>query len=69
MILERSTLNSEYSKVGFVQGNGTTTEVRNYEFRDRNLSSGKYNYRMKQVDFNGNYHYYNPSNENGNRKT
>lgn len=56
-------MNSEYSKVGFVQGNGTTTEVRNYEFRDRNLSSGKYNYRLKQVDFNGNYHYYNLSNE------
>lgn len=61
--IERSTLNSEYSKVGFVQGNGTTTEVKNYEFRDRNLSSGKYNYRLKQVDFNGNYHYYNLSNE------
>lgn len=61
--IERSSLNSEFAKVGFVQGNGTTTEVRNYEFRDRNLNSGKYNYRLKQIDFNGNYHYYNLSNE------
>lgn len=61
--IERSTLNSEYAKVGFVQGNGTTAEVRNYEFKDRNLSSGMYNYRLKQIDFNGNYHYYNLSNE------
>ena len=40
-----------------------TNEVRNYEFRDRNLNSGTYNYRLKQVDFNGNFEYFNLSNE------
>jgi len=30
---------------------------------DRNLNSGMYNYRLKQVDFNGSFEYYNLRNE------
>ena len=61
--VERSSINGEWSKVGSVAGNGTTTQPKNYEFTDRNLASGKYNYRLKQIDFNGNFEYFNLSNE------
>ena len=52
-----------WTKAGFVEGNGTTTQQINYQFIDKNLASGKYNYRLKQVDFNGSFEYFNLSNE------
>ncbi|MBV6480035.1 MAG: hypothetical protein HGGPFJEG_02849 [Ignavibacteria bacterium] len=61
--LERSMINGEWSKVYFVNGKGTTSSPSNYEFTDRNLSTGKYNYRLKQIDFNGNFEYFNLANE------
>jgi hypothetical protein len=48
---------------GFVAGNGNSNTIKNYSFEDRNLSSGGYHYRLKQVDFNGNYKYYDLANE------
>lgn len=56
--VERKSGNFEWSNLGFVSGNGTTGTVNNYSFTDRNLQSGNYNYRLKQVDFNGEYRYY-----------
>jgi hypothetical protein len=38
-----------------VNGNGTTTELQNYTFTDRNLSAGNYSYRLKQIDFDGSF--------------
>ena len=48
-----------WGKVGFVNGNGTTTETQSYSFTDDNLTSGKYLYRLKQIDFDGTYEYSN----------
>lgn len=45
--------------LGFVDGNGTTTQTQQYSFVDNNLSDGKYTYRLKQVDFNGTFAYSN----------
>ncbi len=42
-----------FNTVGFVQGNGTSTQIHNYSFVDRSLAPGSYTYRLKQVDFNG----------------
>jgi len=60
--IERSTINTpitnEWLKVGFVQGNGTSSNTNIYEFTDKNLNPGKYSYRLKQIDFNGNFKYY-----------
>ena len=53
---------TEWTKVGNVAGNGTTSEVRNYTFTDR-ANTGTYNYRLKQLDVNGNFEYFNLSNE------
>jgi len=43
----------DYQTVGFVQGNGTTTERQNYSFVDTDLNEGTYTYRLKQIDFDG----------------
>ncbi|MBN8568846.1 MAG: S8 family serine peptidase [Ignavibacteria bacterium] len=50
--------NLEWKKVSFIQGNGTTNNQKEYSFTDRNLQSGKYSYRLKQIDYNGNFEYY-----------
>ncbi|MCX6156763.1 MAG: T9SS type A sorting domain-containing protein [Ignavibacteriae bacterium] len=51
--------NLEYRKTGFITGKGTTNTPANYIFEDNKLSTGKYKYRLKQTDYNGNYAYYN----------
>ena len=56
-------INTSWSKIGFVKGNGTSTHINNYNFSDTKLQTGKYHYRLKQVDFNGNFEYYNLQNE------
>jgi len=61
--IERSSENNIWTKIGNVTGNGTSTKVNNYKFTDLNLNSGKYNYRLKQIDYNGNIEYFNLSNE------
>lgn len=48
---------SEWTRIAVVNGNGTTTEIRTYSYIDEELSSGSYQYRLKQVDFNGSYKY------------
>lgn len=48
-----------FSAIGFVDGNGTTTNIQNYSFTDKNLSAGTYTYRLKQIDFNGTFEYSN----------
>jgi len=49
---------SEWQRVSFIEGKGTTNTQQNYTYADRNLQTGSYNYRLKQIDFNGNYQYY-----------
>jgi Secretion system C-terminal sorting domain len=46
-----------WAKIDFVDGNGTTTEQHNYTFIDNDVSSGKYSYRLKQIDFDGTFKY------------
>ncbi len=49
-------------KLGFVKGNGTKESPSNYTFKDSKLNSGKYNYRLKQIDYNGNFEFFALSN-------
>jgi hypothetical protein len=60
--VERS-INNEWTKVGEVAGNGTTVSQRSYSYFDRGLNTGTYNYRLKQIDYNGSFEYHNLSNE------
>jgi hypothetical protein len=48
---------NEFLAIGFVSGNGTSTEVKTYSYTDRNLAAGSYSYRLKQVDFDGTFAY------------
>jgi hypothetical protein len=52
-----------WSAVGNVTGAGTSNIAQNYSFSEANLATGRYNYRLKQVDFNGNFEYFNLANE------
>ena len=55
--------NSGWDKIGFVNGNGNSHNDNYYRFDDRGLKTGKFNYRLKQIDYNGNYEYFDLSNE------
>lgn len=55
--VQRKSGNGDFVTVSFVKGFGTTTEVKNYSYTDRNLSVGNYSYRLKQIDFDGTLEY------------
>ena len=57
--IERKSTNDNWIKIGFASGNGTVNTLSEYNFQDKNLQTGKYNYRLKQIDYNGNYEYHN----------
>lgn len=61
--VERKSNEGDWSKLGFVNGNGTTNTEKYYSYEDKNLSTGKYSYRLKQIDYNGNYEYFNLNNQ------
>ena len=56
--IERSHGETSWQKVGFVPGFGTTTEPRTYSYKDNGLTPGTYLYRIKQIDLNGTFNYY-----------
>ena len=47
----------KWEKIGFVKGNGTTSEQKNYTYADKDLAYGNYTYRLKQIDLDGSYNY------------
>jgi len=50
--------NHKWNALGFVRGAGTTTDAQSYTFIDR-TASGKIQYRLKQIDFDGQFEYSN----------
>jgi Concanavalin A-like lectin/glucanases superfamily/Secretion system C-terminal sorting domain len=52
-----------WEKIGFVSGKGTTNSQTSYTYSDTKLNSGKYQYRLKQIDNNGNFEYFNLNGE------
>jgi len=48
---------NEWIRIGFREGHGTTTEQHNYSFTDEELLSGVYQYRLKQIDYDGSFKY------------
>jgi len=57
--IERKGTDGNYTEVGFVNGQGTTTNTSNYSFSDRPFASGIFVYRLKQTDFDGTFTYSN----------
>ncbi|MFQ3597369.1 MAG: T9SS type A sorting domain-containing protein [Chloroherpetonaceae bacterium] len=54
--VERKSEGATWNTLGFVRGNGTTNEAKSYSFLDR-TASGKVQYRLKQIDFDGQFEY------------
>jgi Bacterial lectin len=58
--IERSYNAIDYELAGRVNGGGNSNEVLHYQFTDTMNQLGTVYYRLKQVDFNGDYKIYNP---------
>lgn len=52
-IERRAIGDGEWTKVGFVKGNGTSSTSHLYRFADKSMVSGAYAYRLKQIDRDG----------------
>lgn len=48
---------TEWQQIGFVEGAGTTTEAKNYNFVETGVQSGNHSYRLKQIDHDGSFEY------------
>jgi hypothetical protein len=52
--VQRSEDAKEFTRIGWVDGHGTTTEMQNYAYEDNTvLANIKYYYRLRQQDFDG----------------
>ncbi len=55
--IERRFEGTSWTTIGFVEGNGTTTEISSYSYEDTPQENGILDYRLKQIDFDGTYEY------------
>ncbi len=51
--VQRSKDNNKFIDLAFIKGKGTITTQSAYSYSDKSALSGKYSYRLKQVDFDG----------------
>ncbi|NOS85432.1 MAG: T9SS type A sorting domain-containing protein [Ignavibacteria bacterium] len=49
---------SAWQKIAFAQGRGTSNVSNGYLYKNEKLKAGNYQYRLKQIDFNGNFEYF-----------
>lgn len=57
--IERSKDGTNYEKIFFIGGNGTTTNRNIYSYIDEKVTAGVYYYRLKQINFDGSFEYLN----------
>ena len=56
--IQRSIQSEDWKTLGFVNGNGNSNSPKDYSFTDNSVgTSGKYSYRLKQIDNDGSYEY------------
>ncbi len=55
--IERAEENSSFSEIGFVDAAGNSTSANTYKFVDELFISGKYFYRLRQVNFDGTFEF------------
>ena len=56
-LMERSSDNKNFENIGKVNGSGTSVEHHDYFFTDQQPCRHESYYRLKQVDYNGNFNY------------
>lgn len=54
----KDNLNGSWHKFGFVEAKGSSAGVNEYEYVDNEPASGTLYYRLRQIDFGGNFRYY-----------
>jgi len=57
--VQYASLNGEFKSAGFVNGQGSSSESTDYSFEFEADEAGLYRFRLKQVDFDGNFEYSN----------
>lgn len=55
--LEKSSGGPQFEPIGIIDGAGTSTTIRQYQFKDLQPGTGLSYYRLKQTDFNGSFAY------------
>ena len=56
-IIERTIDGIQFEELGKVNGGGNSTDLHDYSYQDRGFSNEINYYRLKEVDFDGNYSY------------
>ena len=56
-LIERSTDGKSFESIGVVASKGTTTNLSTYSYQDEQPAKGYNYYRLKQLDFNGDFEY------------
>ncbi len=62
-IYRKSAYEKEWKNLGFVKGNNNKQSQSDYSFKDKINGNGKFCYRLKQIDYNGNFEYFNLNND------
>ncbi|MBS1493266.1 MAG: T9SS type A sorting domain-containing protein [Bacteroidetes bacterium] len=57
-IERKNAAGTEWTNAGYVKGSGNSVQTIKYYFSEKIQGKGNYNYRLKQIDNNGNYKYY-----------
>lgn len=55
---KQSDIESNWNKIGFIKGSGNSKIPKSYSYQDKNLNKGSYQYKLKQVDYNGNFEFF-----------
>ncbi len=56
-VVQKSNDGFNFKKIGQIEGAGNKSSLSQYEFEDQSINSGLAYYRLKQVDFDGNFEY------------
>ncbi len=55
--IENQDKHQSWKNLSFVEGNGNSNSSKFYNYIDKTISSGKYSYRLKQIDIDGSFEY------------
>ena len=56
-VISNKVRNLSWTKIGFINGFGNSYSLKNYSYEDKNVNPGKYSYRLKQIDNDGQFEY------------
>jgi len=55
--IEKMNSNGDFQRTGFLKSHGTSAEPHTYQFIDDDIQSEHCTYRLKQMDYDGSFHY------------